>query len=286
MATSSFNALGAASIQGSHHLDENSPVLGPHLPGSRSAKPDYEHRNRHSSVTASAPTNQASRFACLAVAATAWAGLSFCPVEALAMQAYESGHDGVGKFPNTSNTPSMLSMAAINTAVDYANEDGYWDATSIDGLIAPLPSLTAPNDGIITPLIPRNGTKVASKASHMKCPQWTLSELEMVLPDFHGRPKPFPRQGHQYWPASFVIIKGINKDLDDSNKQQAFLQASFLEDGLSFADITPDKSSAPSVAAMNEEEAPAAGGPSAPPNGANSQPSSTIKGKRETCFSM
>ncbi|KAH7421171.1 hypothetical protein KP509_13G043900 [Ceratopteris richardii] len=41
-------------------------------------------------------------------------------------------------------------------------------------------------------------------SSGLQCPQWTPSKLEMVLPDFNGRPKAFPRKGY-HWFASFVL---------------------------------------------------------------------------------
>ena len=47
-------------------------------------------------------------------------------------------------------------------------------------------------------------------SNHVRCPKWSRSEFEMVMPDVHGAPKASPRKGHQ-WEASMAMPNDHNK---------------------------------------------------------------------------
>lgn len=150
----------------------------------------------------------------VAIAATALAGLSFFSVPSFAVTS-----DDLLK----SGTVIAHLDPSLSIAIPIPHQEVWIFAQN--GFLAPLPRSSS--DGIIPPP-PPIGNDVVFHGFNLGCPQWTPSEFEMVLPDFHGRPKPFPRRSPQ-WPATFVV-----KGADGS-----FLQASFLEDGLTFSESEP-----------------------------------------------
>lgn len=187
------------------------------------------------SISPIVPNNQASRqsmcrFASIAIVATACAGLSMCPVEALAM-AYDGDHRNVGESVFNTST-SMLQLSGSRDQLDmmskFYDENGMHILNAeMEATVGNVPSVKPPNEGLNSPWVPKiNGLKKkdANRRASMRCPKWTESELEMVLPDFQGRPKPFPRmQGRLYpfWPAT--ASANINGDDDDDDGKGANL---------------------------------------------------------------
>lgn len=175
-----------------------------------------------------------------AVAATTAVGLSFCSVDCFAMAAepevnntailsVASVHTSRNLKPASGQDPNFTLIFNSNTSSNTDPDVSFSMAIPIpheevwarvqNGFIAPLPHIH--EHGLVMPFSQPRKTAVASEGSTLKCPQWTPSELEMVLPDFHGRPKPFPHQGH-HWLASFVV-RGMHGEaflqLSDSNDE-------------------------------------------------------------------
>eukprot|EP00250_Pteridium_aquilinum_P005288 c15404_g2_i1 orf=165-1058(+) len=175
------------------------------------------------------------------IAATTAVGLSFCSLDCFAMAAevdvssatvisvasvHSSPNSKPSSNPNISTNLNLIlnpnpiptSDLGFSMAIPVPHEEVWFFVQN--GFIAPLPH--SQEHGLAIPLSPPREAAVVTKGFTLTCPQWTPSEFEMVLPDFHGRPKPFPRQG-RHWSASFVV-KGMDG--------QAFLQLSNLKDDL------------------------------------------------------
>ncbi|MCO5577835.1 hypothetical protein L7F22_031670 [Adiantum nelumboides] len=108
----------------------------------------------------------------------------------------------VGSKQSASSTRSLKEADNLHTPLDPSIRSNPASNLSLSMTI-PIPheqEWIIVKNGYIAPL-PRMQRQAIS---NLKCPPWTPSELEMILPDFNGRPKPFPRQGH-HWSASFVL---------------------------------------------------------------------------------
>lgn len=160
-----------------------------------------------------------------AIAATTAISLSFCSLDCVALPAeLEVNHTAIVSTasahasPNIKPTssqdltltpkPSIGSVTNLDLSFSMAipiPDDNIWGHAQ-NGFIAPLPRNH--EHGMVLPFSQLRRTSVVSEGSGSKCPRWSPSELEMVLPDFHGRPKPFPHQGH-HWSATYVT-KGVN----------------------------------------------------------------------------
>lgn len=263
MASSSFNSVGVTMVSSNLNLrDDNSSLISHRSEGGlhnapetlsfsapmnliSTTKSDHQHHDLPQSGSLPSRSSYGVGFASFAIAATTMAGLSFLSIDSFAMASEADlgksiitthiSNPNPGRYPNPDPSFSM--------AIPIPHEEVWVFARN--GFIAPLPN--TPGHGVVTP-IPQPGRAgvSSSKVSILRCPQWTPSELEMVLPDFHGRPKPFPRQGHQ-WPASFVVI---------GMPDEAFLQVSHLRDDVELDEIAPADGNAAEVAVVtaNGEE--------------------------------
>lgn len=156
--------------------------------------------------------------------------------------------------------------ASAEQIVSFAVPDHHQEISvlSQNGFSVPLPR--NPSDGLVTPF-PRAGK--GAIVGNNPCPRWAPSEFEMVMPDFNGRPKPFPRKDHR-WAATFVV-KGLHR---------AFLQASFLEAGLAFAE---SEASAGVANAKESDQENGEGKTSVPKSAA---PKRVPSVKQFTCYSL
>ncbi|KAI5063838.1 hypothetical protein GOP47_0020508 [Adiantum capillus-veneris] len=192
--------------------------------------------------------DRACSLASFAVAATALVGLSMWPVEALAMANMVYG---TADRP-TMGTPVARSYVA-GDFVDNASIDNMPGMETL--LVGNVPSIEPPNEGLNSPWVPRIDSLKKNNESirrrMIKCPAWTISELEMVLPDLQGKPKPIPHlqgQVYPFWPAN-TIADGEDREDDniDGDKEELFLAkatlTSTLIDGIH--DIDGPKNTAP-----------------------------------------
>ncbi|MCO5571649.1 hypothetical protein L7F22_025396 [Adiantum nelumboides] len=180
--------------------------------------------DRTSSTTTSSNNNHACRLAGLAFAATAWMGLSMWPLEALAM-VYQSGD-------NWKVSDSVISSSKIAEPLEKSSSELLVDSQSIvtsemETLVGNVPSIQPPNEGLNSPWVPKiKGLKNGNEGKRrmvIKRPPWTMSELEMVLPDLQGKPKPFPRTQGQvppFWPATNIVDHREADDIDDSKQER------------------------------------------------------------------
>ncbi|KAI5072214.1 hypothetical protein GOP47_0012320 [Adiantum capillus-veneris] len=146
-----------------------------------------------------------------AIAATTAFGLSILSIDGFALAAevdvnsttivsVASTHVGHNQRASSIQSPKEInnSNAALDPSIRSNPASNFSFSMSI-----PIPheqEWTIVRNGYIAPL-PR---MQRHESSNLKCPPWTPTELEMFLPDFNGRPKPFPRKGH-HWSASFVV---------------------------------------------------------------------------------
>ncbi|MCO5560431.1 hypothetical protein L7F22_014046 [Adiantum nelumboides] len=186
--------------------------------------------DRTSSTPTSSNNNHACRLASLAFAATAWMGLSMWPLEALAM-VYQSGD-------NWKVSDSVISSSSIAEPLEKSSSELLVDSESIamsemETLVGNVPSIQPLNEGPNSPWVPKikglkNGNIESKRRMVIKCPPWTMSELEMVLPNLQGKPKPFPRTQGQvppFWPATDIVDHRASDDSKQERDQLALAQA-------------------------------------------------------------
>ena len=76
-----------------------------------------------------------------------------------------------------------------------------------------LKSYSSANPRLISLALPLTYEEMATtvNSNHVRCPKWSRSEFEMVMPDFHGAPKASPRKGHQWEAAAMAMPNDHNK---------------------------------------------------------------------------
>ncbi|KAH7388509.1 hypothetical protein KP509_16G079100 [Ceratopteris richardii] len=168
-----------------------------------------------SAICSPTSVNHGIRCVNFAFAAAAWATLSSSPAEAT-FGAYETYH--------TSSTAPLsgitLSQGDLISADDGLLRVGIDEGTLYHSFVLSPPNFDLPRPGYDTFESPSSINETAAKKKKkmtVKCPPWTISELQMVLPDYQGKPKPYPRvQGSPYpfWPA-------IDDDASASDQEKA-----------------------------------------------------------------